>query len=162
MNILILTNGDMIIRGNTVLAPNQVPDRNREIEKQQIIKKKNIKNRKIKEQAFVIRNIFIVFLVGLALIGRCCSIYNMQKQLNTIQSNISDLNKDNDNLKVELVKYNNVQYIEEVATNKLHMVTPDMNNAIYANISKGTIIPTSSSKSDSNDSFISKVVSKIF
>lgn len=152
---------DIMIRGNTVLAPNQVPYVNREIEKQHIIKKKKKQNRKIKKQAIFIRNIFIVFLIGLTLIGRYSAIYNMQQKLNSIKSNINEMNKENDNLKVELVKYNNLHYIEDIATNKLHMVTPNRNDAIYANISKETIIPTATN-TDSNKGFISKVVKKIF
>ena len=155
-----MANEDIMIRGNTVLAPNQVPYVNREKEKKQIIKKKN---KKAKKQAVFIRNIFIAFIIGLTLIGRYSAIYNMQQQLNSIKSNINEMNKENDNLKVELVKYNNLHYIEDVATNKLHMITPNRNDAIYANISKNTIISsTATTNTDANKSFISKVVKKIF
>ena len=160
MNRVIVANEDIMIRGNTVLAPSQVPYVNREKEKNQIIKKKN---RKIKKQAIFIRNIFIAFIIGLTLIGRYSTIYNMQQQLNSTKSNINEMNKENDNLKVELVKYNNLHYIEEVATNKLHMITPNRNDAIYANISKNTIVSTTAStNTEANKSFMSKAIDKIF
>jgi hypothetical protein len=71
------------------------------------------------------------------------------------------MNKENENLKVELVKYNNIQYIEEVAVNKLNMVTPDRNDAIYANISKNTII-AAQSESNENKNVLTALAQKIF
>lgn len=155
-----MANEEIMIRGNTVLAPSRVPYVNRENEKKQKIKKIN---RKTKSKALFIRNVFLAFIIGLTLIGRYSAIYNMQQQLNSVKSNINEMNKENDNLKVELVKYNNLHYIEDVATNKLHMISPNRNDAIYANISKETIISTSTgANSDSGTSFISKMVKKIF
>ena len=154
-----MTNEDVMIRGNTVLAPRQVPNRHREIEKKQIKRKKT--NRRIKNKLLVMRNIILVFVIGMILVGRYCAIYNMQKQLNSINSNITELSKTNDNLKVELVKYNNLHYIEEVATTKLKMITPNRNDAIYCNISKEIIISTSG-QSDTNTSFLSKIIKSIF
>jgi len=155
-----VANEEIMIRGNTVLAPSRVPYVNRENEKKKKIKKIN---RKTKSKALFIRNIFLAFIIGLTLIGRYSAIYNMQQQLNSVKSNINEMNKENDNLKVELVKYNNLHYIEDVATNKLHMISPNRNDAIYANISKETIISSNTgANSDSGTSFISKMVKKIF
>lgn len=159
MNRVIVTNEEAMIRGNTVLAPRQVPNKHRDYEKKNKNRKK--RNIKIKNKLIVMRNIILVFLIGMILVGRYCAIYNMQKQLNTINSNISELNKSNDNLKVELVKYNNLHYIEEVATTKLKMITPNRNDAIYCNISKEKIVSTSD-QSNTKSSLLSKVVKSIF
>jgi len=152
-------NEKFVINGNTVLAPNYMPYRESE-QKRQV--RKNSSNKKnIHKKIIVIRNIMIAFIVGITLVGRYCIIYNLQSELNTTKQNISALNKENENLKVDLVKYNNIQYIEDVAVNKLGMVTPDRNDAIYADVSKKTII-TAESKSNEGKNAVTAVAGKIF
>jgi len=137
------------ISGNTVLAPNYEPYR--ESEQRRQVKKNRINKKNINKKIIVMRNIMIAFIVGITLVGRYCILYNLQSELNTTRQNIAALNKENENLKVDLVKYNNIQYIEDVAVNKLGMVTPDRNHAIYANISKNSIITAESKNSESNN-----------
>lgn len=155
MNVL---NEKIMINGNTVLAPNHAPYRESE-QKRQVRNKKSA-NKALKKKFAIMRNIMIAFIVGITLVGRYCIIYSLQEELNKTTQNITALNKENENLKVELVKYNNIQYIEDTAVNKLGMVTPDRNDAIYADISKNTIIASESSN-DSNKS-ISVLAEKIF
>jgi cell division protein FtsL len=156
-------NGKIMIDGNTVLAPNYVPYRESEHERQ--VKKSKARNKarnkNINKKVIVMRNIMIAFIVGITLVGRYCIIYNLQSDLNTTKQNIAALNKENENLKVELVKYNNIQYIEDVATNKFGMVTPDRNDAIYADISKETII-TAESESNEGKNAVNVLAEKIF
>jgi cell division protein FtsL len=156
MNVL---NGKIMIDGNTVLAPNYVPYRESERERQ--VKRNKAKNKNFNKKVVVMRNIMIAFIVGITLVGRYCIIYNLQSELNTTKQNIVALNKENENLKVELVKYNNIQYIEDAAINKLGMVTPDRNDAIYADISKETII-TAESESNEGKNAVNVLAEKIF
>ena len=146
MNVL---DEKFVINGNTVLAPNYMPYR--ESEQNGQVRKNNSNKKNINKKIIVMRNIMIAFIVGITLVGRYCIIYNLQSELNTTKQNITALNKENENLKVDLVKYNNIQYIEDVAVNKLGMVTPDRNHAIYANISKNSIITAESKNSESNN-----------
>lgn len=156
MNVL---NEEIVINGNTVLAPSHVPYRESE-QKRQV--RKNVSRKKnINKKIVIMRNIMIAFIVGITLVGRYCIIYNLQDQLNTTNQNIAALNKENENLKVELVKYSNIQYIEDIAVNKLGMVTPDRNHAIYADISKDTII-ASESESKNSKNVITVLAGKIF
>lgn len=156
MNVL---NGKIMIDGNTALAPNYVPYRESERERQ--VKRNKAKNKNFNKKVVVMRNIMIAFIVGITLVGRYCIIYNLQSELNTTKQNIVALNKENENLKVELVKYNNIQYIEEAAINKLGMVTPDRNDAIYADISKETII-TAEGESNEGKNAVNVLAEKIF
>jgi len=156
MNVL---NGKIMIDGNTVLAPNYVPYRESEHERQ--VKRNKAINKNINKKVVVMRNIMIAFIVGITLVGRYCIIYNLQSELNTTKQNIVALNKENENLKVELVKYNNIQYIEDAAINKLGMVTPDRNDAIYADISKETII-TAEGESNEGKNAVNVLAEKIF
>lgn len=156
------------INGNTVLAPEYVPSRryrNEEDEKlkkerkQKLIDERNIK---IKKKTRTLRNIGIVFILGVTLIGRYCVIYNMQKNLSEAKTQISTLNKENENLKVDLVKYNNMVYIEDIAVNKLHMVRADKSLAIHLNLSKDNFEGTLSENEIKHESLLQKIKNTLF
>jgi cell division protein FtsL len=140
---VIVVNENSVIRGNTVLKPNYNPyednEFEREEERKRKLKQRKQKNRRIKSKVKVMRNIVFTFITGITLVARYCIIYDMQRELNSVKSNISVVNKENENLRVELVKYNNLQLIEETATNKLKMVKPDKGGATYTNLSKEVI-----------------------
>lgn len=158
---MIVVNDGVLIRGNTVLAPNQVPYRDTDNNKKKNVHSRKSTRKNVNKKLIIMRNIMIAFIVGMILVWRYCMIYDLQRNLNTTKQNIVTLNKENENLKVELVKYNNIQYIEEVAVNKLNMVTPDRNDAIYANISKNTII-AAQSESNENKNVLTALAQKIF
>ncbi len=139
---MIVVNEDNIISGNTVLQPEYVPYEEKDWEKEESKRKaknKKLKQKRLKSKIKIIRNITLAFTVGVILVGRYCIIYNMQRQLNSVSTNINELSKDNENLKVDLVKYNNVQYIEDAAVNKLHMIPPDKGTAVHKDLDKEII-----------------------
>lgn len=149
---MIVVNEESFIQGNTVLKPEYRPYRDNESHKEKNKKKKLKKNRKNKtrlnNKVKVIRNIILTFIVGLVLVGRYCAIYNMQMELNLTKNNINEINRENENLKVELVKYNNLQYIEDIATNKLQMLPPDKGAAVYTDLGKENIKITEKKEQD--------------
>ncbi len=110
--------------GNTVLKPQYEP----QIEKDKVKEKKsNTKGTKNTTKAFkkkfkTLRNIIIAFIIGVTLVARYGILYSMQKDLSNINSHISEVEKENENLKVELVHYNNLSNIEKVAGQNLKMV----------------------------------------
>lgn len=143
MNKVIVVNENSVIRGNTVLKPDYNPyiddQYEREEERKRKLKHNKQRNRRMRNKVKVMRNIALIFITGLTLIGRYCIIYDMQMEFNLVKSSISTVNKENENLKVELVKYNNLQLIEETATNKLQMIKPDKSSAVYTNLDKEVI-----------------------
>ncbi|AKA70245.1 hypothetical protein [Clostridium scatologenes] len=145
---MIVVNKENVISGNTVLQPEYVPYVEDEQEKlRRRAKEKKLRQKRLKGKVKIIRNITLAFTVGIILIGRYCVIYNMQQKLNSISNNINEINRDNENLKVDLVKYNNIQYIEDAAVSKLHMILPDKGIAVQADLDK-EVIKTSDKKSD--------------
>lgn len=140
---MIVVNENSVIRGNTVLKPDYNPYENDQSEREEERKRKQKhnkqRNRRMVSKVKVMRNIALTFIIGLTLVGRYCIIYDMQRELNSVKSSISVVNKENENLKVELVKYNNLQLIEETATNKLQMIKPDKGLALYTNLDKEVI-----------------------
>lgn len=153
------------INGNTVLAPQYDPSIDEEYlelkkKRKEKLKINNKKNMKIK--LATIRNIILVFIIGVTLIGRYSSIYNMQKQLNKMQNEITDFNRQNDSLKVELVKQNDVAKVQETAVTKLNMVQPDKNSVIYTNLSKDNFNTDAKVTADKNNNIIDKLIKAIF
>lgn len=140
---MIVVNENSVIRGNTVLKPEYDPYKDkqaeRDKERKRKIKQNKQRNKRMKSKVKVMRNIALTFIIGMTLVARYCIIYDMQRELNSIKSSISYTNRENENLKVELVKYNNLQFIEETATNKLQMTKPDKGLAVYTNLSKEVI-----------------------
>lgn len=130
------------INGNTVYAPDRVkesPLKKEEYEKlrktkieriNRIKKKKNVQKRK------VIVAIIAIFGVGLSLIWGEAQVYSNQRKLTSIKKEIVEINRQNDDLKIQLLKVSSLENIKQNAENKLHMITPDRKNVIYADLSK--------------------------
>ena len=168
MNKVIVTNNENYVQGNTALVPQRVEktkdNRLKELEKgKSELHKKKI-NKRISSKICVIRNIVLVFIAGALLIARYSIIYDMQRNLNTIESDITETKRENENLKVELVKYNNLRFIEETATSKLHMIQPDKNAAVYVSLDKN-YFPNAAEKDDkmvSQQNLIQKIKNLLF
>ncbi len=138
---MILMNEEDMVNGNTVLQPEYKPYIETEEKKygNKNIGKDKKRRVKVKKKLKIIRNIGLAFIVGIVLVYRYSVIYNMQTELNSVESSINEIDRENENLKVDLVKYNNLQYIENNAVNKLHMIVPDRANAVYVNLDKKTV-----------------------
>ncbi|MBU5482989.1 cell division protein FtsL [Clostridium sp. MSJ-11] len=136
---MIITDKNQYINGSTVLAPNSYPEVKKGTKEKTNADRKALieeKNKRLKNKFKIIRNISLVFIVGVTIVGRYGQIYNMQRELNGLNKKISDINKDNENLRIELLKYNNLSFIEEIATTKLKMVKPTKADIIYVDMTK--------------------------
>lgn len=133
---MIITGKESYIQGSSALAPKVVIKHKK---KNNSNKRKRIKvnhDKIIRNKLKIIRNIFCIFVVGVIIIGRYSKIYGLQREVNSINSTINKLNKENENLRVQLVKYSNIQYVEELSTNKLKMIKPDKNDLVYYDLKK--------------------------
>lgn len=167
MNKVILIDRNEFVHGNTVLVPQRETSKSNEYEELLKAKKRNLRlktEKRIKSRLKVIRNIALIFVIGIIMVGRYCIIYNMQTNLNSIKSEIADKNRQNENLKVELVKYSNLQYIEDKAVNSIHMIQPEKNSIIYMDLSTNNFNETD--KKDGNDgkqkTIINEIINSIF
>jgi cell division protein FtsL len=152
------------INGNTVLAPQYDPSIDEEYLKSIKERKEKLKieNKKsIKRKFSILRNIVLVLIVGVVLVGRYSSIYNMQQQLNKTQNAISDLNRQNDSLKVSLVERGNVSEVQDIAVTKLNMVEPNRNVVIYTDLSKDNFNSDAQNTADKNN-IIGKFIKALF
>ncbi|EJO5346595.1 cell division protein FtsL [Clostridium botulinum] len=124
--------------GNTVLKPQYEPQIEKDKEKEkkeQLIRNKKIKKRQLKNKFKTLRNIIIAFIVGVTLVGRYAMLYGMQKDLNSIKNQIHEVERESENLKVELVHHSNLSNIEKMAGENLKMVSPTKDSVVYADLS---------------------------
>lgn len=154
---MIMVNKNNLINGNTVLAPDYTEVES-EYKKQKKVKKNSSKQKKQPplNKGKIIINILITFIIGTIVICRYSSIYNMQRSLAALKAETVSINKDNENLKVELIKYSNLQYIEDKAVKELKMVNPDKVSIVHIDLKKDNFKKTV----EPNDKKESKNVSK--
>nr|WP_251860182.1 cell division protein FtsL [Clostridium sp. Marseille-Q2269] len=128
--------GKNTFNGNTVLKPQYDPQIEKDKRKKEQYKRnKKVKQKLLKKKFKTLRSIIIAFIIGVALVTRYGMLYSMQKDLSNVKNQISEVEKDNENLKVELVHYNNLKNIEKTAGEKLKMISPSKDSVIYADLS---------------------------
>lgn len=150
--------------GNAVLAPDFETQKNNEneyekLKKEKIEAKENIRRNSAKRKLSMINKITICFIMGIFLVHRYSVILNMQKSVNSMRNQISELSKENQNINVELAKYSSMSYVEYNAVNKLQMSKYNKNDAIYVDFSKKIINKPVQVKSsiDSKGSIITEI-----
>lgn len=147
---MLLENGSNSINGNTVLAPQKTA-----LPKEKVKVEKKRKKKSIGQQERVLRALKFAGCLGATLavsftiLFRYSSIYSYQKEIIKINNEISKISQENENLKVQLLKFNNISYIEEVATKQLKMVRPMAGNAVYSNL-KSVELPIEEKKLESS------------
>lgn len=162
---MIVTGKESYVQGSSALAPEVVTKQKK---KNNSNKRKRIKvnqDKIVRNKLKIIRNIFCIFVVGVIIVGRYSKIYGLQREVNSINSTISKLNKENENLRVQLVKYSNIQYVEELSTNKLKMIKPDKNNLVYCDLKKQLVKVDNKLEDknlEKNQSVMKKFFSKLF
>jgi cell division protein FtsL len=130
------------INGSTVYAPErhrESPLKKEEYEKLRKTKIQRINRIKLKKNAQkrkVMVSIVTVFGVGISLIWGEAQVYSSQRELTKIKKEIVDIGRQNDDLKIQLLKVSSLENIKQNAENKLHMMIPDRKNVIYADLSK--------------------------
>lgn len=155
------------IEGSAALAPErkQVPKR-----KVQNPERKRAEREALKQEK---RNKILGFLklngsvlaagvIAIAILSRYSAIYENQKTLNELQVEIKTLEESSEDLSIKLMKFNNIVYIEEVATDKLGMVEASSINAIYSDLKNEEFINPEKEVVGEDISFFSKVRSLLF
>ena len=157
---------EIYINGNIVQAPLHNPkdkERYEELEKSKKQSQEAKKNKRIKAKLKIMRNILIIFILGFTLIKRYSVLYETQNSIDKSKTVISNINQDNESLKLQLLQSSNIKNIEEYASNKLKMVYPEKNNALYENINKNNFnFKKQSTKSSSDESIINKIKKMLF
>lgn len=136
--------------------------KNPEIDRQR--KEEQRKAKKVKILKFLKFNGSIVAagVVGLTIVGRYGSIYADQKQIISLQEKIHVMNEESEALSVKLLKYDNIAYIEEVATKELNMVKPKSGEAVYVDMESVEPIAAENEDSQGGKNLFSKIKNLLF
>lgn len=164
---MVVENRKNAISGNTALASQANPlprERVKNPTKQGQSKEELRKIKKQKMLKFFKFNGSIVAagILGAVIVSRYSIIYTNQKEIAAIQEEIQTLTEESEDLSIKLLKFNNISYIEEVATKELKMIKPKSTNAIYCNINAIEEIATNSANEEKGDSLLSKIKNLLF
>lgn len=136
------------INGNTVVSPS------REVEKQHIRKKKESqrvrRNRRLKENRKsdrrYVRNVAVIILCfgSLTILGDS-RVYNLQRQVRDLNTQIDSFGEDNEALRITILKYSSLKNIQDSAQSQLAMqaaqkedvVKVDCRDNYFKNIQSG-------------------------
>jgi cell division protein FtsL len=134
---MLLENETNLINGSTVLAPQRTALPKEKVRINEEVKKRQ-RQQQQKERVYKALKfagcLGAAFTVSFTIIFRYSTIYSNQKDLSKVQSEIYNLSQNNESLKVGLLKFNNISYIEEIATKELKMVKPIAGNAVHCDL----------------------------
>lgn len=134
---MLLENDTNLINGSTVLAPQKTALPKEKVRISEEAKKRQreeLQKERVYKALKFAGCLGATFAVSFTIIFRYSTIYSNQKDISKVQSEIYKLSQNNESLKVGLLKYNNLSYIEEVATKELKMVQPIAGNAVRCNL----------------------------
>lgn len=102
--------------------------------------RKAIKQNKAKHKADVrkklklITSVIVMLFAGMLIVGRYAAITELNNRSLALQNSISENQKINDDLNLELLKYCDIKQIEQYATAEIKMVRPDLNNVVHIDV----------------------------
>lgn len=159
---MLIENENNIIRGNTVLKPDVTYNPNVKEKKKENKDLKSNQQRILKNRLKLIRNIAFTFVIGGVILFRYSSIYRQQGEMSKIKEEISTIKESNESMKVELIKFNNLSYIEDIATNKLKMKKPNAGNVLYTDLNSVKVPHGNVANNKAKESFVQKLKNLLF
>ncbi|UZW16097.1 hypothetical protein OSC52_09855 [Clostridium pasteurianum] len=163
MKILILKEKSYINNGSSALQPERkhYGEEDKRLIQEENKRRKKLKQSKLKYQAKIMIGIALTFIVGFTIIYRYSVIYNMEKELSAATAKTNNAIKQNENLKLELMEYNQIQNIKERASH-MNMVQPDKNKAVEVDYDRQTLKTDKSVENEKDKSILEILKSKIF
>lgn len=146
------------IKGSTALAPERKkrvrkPDKKyKQIQRRKKLQSKNIllRNKRKSDRKYVLTVAMVIFSLGFITISGDSKVYNMQKQVTDLNTQIKQTEESNEALKVKLLKYSSLNNIEKNASNKLSMVIPKKDETTKIDLSQNYFKDLKSNVSDNN------------
>lgn len=78
----------------------------------------------------------LVLTIAIVVLLRFAHISKLQYDLSTLQTEVTELQKEKQNISIELSKVKDSRWIEVVAMNALNMNYPDENQKVYIDLNK--------------------------
>lgn len=156
---MVISDNKYISSGSTALNPKKKPynDDYNDARKREREEKRKAREAKLKSQAMIMSGIFVFFILTFSVIFRYSMIYKMQMNLEAAETNVSDIQKDNQNLSLQLLQYNNISTIESKAA-KLNMIDEQKSGSVSLNYDKQTLKQPQATETQTNDGIINKIL----
>lgn len=151
-----------MVSGNTVLKPKITSVPKRQEDKKSSQKTKLEKKQILKRRLKLIRNIGLSFVVAVIILFRYSAIYKAQGNISKQQEEIYKIREQNESMRVELIKFNNLKYIENIATTKLKMKKPNAGVAIYCNLDQVEVPHGEEAVEESKEGLFEKIKNILF
>ncbi|SHH38133.1 hypothetical protein SAMN02745207_00948 [Clostridium grantii DSM 8605] len=151
------------MNGNTALnygsLPNHKDEKHKELEefKRKQLRKKLQQERLTKTK--VVASFILTFTLGLSSVYRYSTINKLQKNIGDIKTEISRIDAENEDLKINLLQYKKVAFIEDYAINELEMVIPSSANRTFVNLEKNNFIDEQKDENSGGDKVLERIKS---
>lgn len=136
---LVMVNNNVSVNsytyGNT--ARELVPEIKRE-RKPQVKQRKNPKNA-LKAKFKIMLSIVAICAISFLILLRFASIVNMQGNIKIVKEDIAKLQKNNENIKVDIALHNNLKNIEDAAVKGHNMTVPQLESIYYVDVKPLTL-----------------------
>jgi len=132
------------IKGSTVSAPERKSGARKSDKKhKQIQRRKNInnrntllRNRRKNDRKYILTVAIVIFSLGFITISGDSKVYNMQRKISDISTQINQKQEENEALKVKLLKFSSLNNIQEKAGTKLAMFIPKKEETVKIDFSE--------------------------
>lgn len=88
----------------------------------------------VKKKLKLVFSVVMLLLFGMLIVARYAMIMDLNGQSISLKNKISENQKINEELKLQLMGYCDIKKIEEYASSEIKMVRPESNNIVYINI----------------------------
>lgn len=113
--------------------------------------------KQVKKRLKLIGMVAAMFCMGMLIIGRYVIIMEMNSESSAVQKNITVAQKENEDLKIQLSKSDNITTIEKTASSDLGMVQPDSSDMVHIKTPVQKVA-VSTSENQKNVSFLDKIL----
>ncbi len=156
---------DYKVYGNNAVVterPLERREKEREKELQRVKKNRRIRElQKTKEQRKgIIQVAAMILITGVITISGNGSLYSMQREISSINSEIKEAKSNNEALSFKLLKVSGLDNIKNVAENQLGMVAQDKTSVVRQDISKDNFQAINTKVENKN--FIARIMDALF
>lgn len=130
------------VYGNTALDPNTVEkhiEKNRrQIEFEEYKRRHKNQKRKadLNKKLRIVAGIVLSFVIAFSIVKRYSDILQLERQINKVENQISEIDAVNEDLRIQLLKLDNISSVESLAKDELGMFLPSNQNCVSANLNK--------------------------
>lgn len=152
------------ISGSEVLKEEVLREQKKKVDSLKEFKKENYKNKRQKQnlkRMNMIKGLSVFFLVAMTIMVRYSIIYSTQKQIINLKSEITKVKCNSDELKVALLKHDNINEIDAKAKTEYGMKEPRVANTYYYDLSKNNFAEVNSN-SNKNTTILDRILKYLF